>query len=249
MSRVTVKARVQQIFITGESPLVEEYSALCLSKRHTVAVRFNLGMNSGIPKGVKKATTPPKSTTFALELTNTSVEIKKKNLVLFDRTLDKNIPIISSSVTVTVAEQSGWIKNSRRLIGIGALPSLLEGTLIELAPSHETNEQTVARAKEFAASLGKESAIVRDSIGLVMPRILCMLVNESYFAMMEGVAAGVDIDTAMKLGTNYSAGPVERGEQIGIQHVHAVLSSLYKHFGEDRYRIAPLLQQAAFKAR
>lgn len=241
-------AKVQQLFILGESPLVGEYGALCLSKRQSVVARMSGGEDSQLPKGVKKASTPPKSTTIALELTNTSVEAKRKNLKLLDRILGRDIPIISSSATVTVAEQSGWIKHPQRLIGIGALPSLLEGTLIEFATSQTTNEQTVARAKQFATVLGKEAAVVRDSIGLVMPRILCMLANEAYFAMMEGVATGNDIDTAMKLGTNYPAGPVEQAERIGVKHVHAVLASLYSHFGEDRYRIAPLLQQAVFGA-
>jgi 3-hydroxybutyryl-CoA dehydrogenase len=238
----------QHFYIVGESPLVDEYIALCLDKRQNVTTRFNPGEKGKLPKGVKTAATPPKSATVALELTNTFPDIKRKNLLFLDRSLPPTVPIVSSSVTVTVAEQSGWIKKPHRLIGIGALPSLLNGELIELARSQTTDDETVARAKELAALLGKESAVVQDSIGLVMPRILCMLANEAYFAMMEGVAAGDDIDTAMKLGTNYPSGPVERAEKIGIKHVHAVLSALYNHFGEDRYRIAPLLRQTAMKS-
>jgi 3-hydroxybutyryl-CoA dehydrogenase len=205
------------------------------------------GRAAKLPKGAKKAATPPKSVTLALELTNTSAEAKKKNLILLDRLLGSSIPIISSSITITVAEQSIWIKHPQRLIGIGALPSLLAGSLIELAPTKTTNENTIAKARDFAKILSKESAIVRDCVGLVMPRILCMLVNEAHFAMMEGVAGGDDIDTAMKLGTNYPSGPLEFARKIGIRQVHAVLAALHGHFGEDRYRIAPLLQQAVFE--
>jgi 3-hydroxybutyryl-CoA dehydrogenase len=238
----------EHIYIAGESPLVEEYAALCVEKRQSVTVRFNSGGKGKLPKGVKSAATAPRSVTTALELTNTSTDIKKKNLLLLDRSLPPMVPIISSSLTVTVAEQSGWVKKPQRLVGIGALPSLLNGALIELARSQTTDDRTVERAKEFIAMLGKESAVVQDSIGLVMPRILCMLANEAYFAMMEGVAAGGDIDIAMKLGTNYPSGPVERAEKIGIGHVYAVLSALYNHFGEDRYRIAPMLRLAAMKS-
>jgi len=239
-------AMAQHIFIAGESPLVEEYSSLCLNKKQSVTVRLNTGGATKLPKGAKKAATPPKSVTLALELTNTSTEAKKKNLMLLDRLLGASIPILSSSVTITVAEQSTWIKHPQRLIGIGALPSLLGGSLIEFATAQTTTENVITRARDFATTLSKESAIVQDSIGLVMPRILCMLANEAYFTMMEGVADGNDIDTAMKLGTNYPSGPVEFARKIGIGQVHAVLSALYNHFGEDRYRTAPLLHQAAF---
>lgn len=240
--------KAEHIYITGESSLVVEYSTLCLSKKQLVTVRLNPGETGRLPKEARKASSPPKSTTAVLELTNISTDIKKKNLVQLDRQLATSVPIISSSTTTTVAEQSTWIKNPQRLIGIGALPSLLEGSLIELAPGESTTEHTIGRARDVAATLGKEVAVVQDSIGLVMPRILCMLANEAYFAMMEGVAGANDIDTAMKLGTNYPSGPVERAQRIGINQVHAVLAALFKHFGEDRYRIAPLLKQAVFKS-
>lgn len=237
-------AKSQQIFITGESPLIDEYAVLCASKNMAVAVKTNAGEK--VPKGVARATRPTKAVTTALELTNTSLDAKKRNLIFLDTALASSIPIISSSVTVTVAEQSSWIKQADRLIGIGALPSLLDGGLIEFAQSPVTNDRTVVQARSFASAIGKESAIVQDSIGLVMARMLCMLTNEAYFAMAEGVAAAGDIDTAMKLGTNYPSGPVERAGKIGLKHVHAVLSALYRQFGEDRYRVAPLLQQAVF---
>ena len=137
------------------------------------------------------------------------------------------------------------MSHPERLIGLGALPSLLEGSLIELAPSRSTNDQTLAAANEFAGTLGKETAIVRDAVGLVMPRIICMLANEACYAIAEELATARDIDTAMKLGTNYPHGPVEWAERIGIRQVHAVMTALYKSFRDERYRAAPLLQQSA----
>ncbi len=238
-------ARSAQVFIVGDAPLVEEYSALCLDRGVSVFAKTNSGERASLPKGVRTSARGPKRPSIVLELTNISTDLKRRNLRFLDRSTPTGIPIISSSVTITVAEQSTWIDKAERLIGVGALPSLLEGQLIELAPSSRTDEQTVDRARRFVASLGKEAAIVHDSVGLVMPRILCMLANEAYFAVMESVAEGADIDTAMKLGTNHPAGPVERARKIGIKQVFSVLSALHQHFGEDRYRVAPLLRVAA----
>lgn len=215
------------IFIVGNDTLVDEYSSLCSTK------------------GYKRVTKPTKTIFLALELTNISHETKQKNLRQLDKILPKNVPIISSSVTATVTEQNAWLKHPERLIGIGAFPTLLGGSLIEFATSGSTGSVTREAAEQFAASLGKSVAFVQDSIGLVMPRILCMLVNEACFAMMERVAEGPDIDMAMKLGTNYPSGPVEWAERIGAKHVHAVVSALHRHFGEERYRCASLLRKAA----
>lgn len=238
--------RRKRICIFGEAPLVEEYALLCLHKGFEVQVRLNdSGTNAKLPKAVNKIARASKACNIALELTNIAVESKKRNLIELDRVLAPTVPLISSSVTVTVADQTSWVKHPGRLIGIGALPSLLSNGLVELAPSPSTNEIALRAAREFIEALGKESAVVQDSVGMVLPRILCSLINEACFAMMEGVATGRDIDTAMKLGTNYPTGPVEWAERIGVRNVHAVMRALHEGFGEDRYRIAPLLQRAA----
>jgi 3-hydroxybutyryl-CoA dehydrogenase len=166
-----------------------------------------------------------------MELTNSDPEQKQKNLMELDKVVSGRIPIITSSVTVTLAEQAGWVKHPARLIGLGAFPTFLEGSLVELCTAE-----------------GKETSMVADTTGLVLPRIVCMLVNEAYFAMMEGVAPAREIDTAMKLGTNYPRGPVEWAERIGLHHVYAVLSALHASFGEDRYRVAPLLLRSMRQA-
>lgn len=217
----------KRIFITGEQPLVEEYSSACAAA------------------GYRIVATPSKTTALALELTNISSASKQKNLQRLDKLLPKSAPILSSSVTIPLAEQSTLLKHPERLIGIGAFPTLLQGTVMEIVAGPRTNDATSGAAAEFAATLGKDVASVNDTIGLVMPRILCMLINEAFFAMGEHVADGSDIDRAMKLGTNYPRGPVEWATAIGVQHVHAVIAALHAYYGEDRYRAAPLLRRAS----
>jgi 3-hydroxybutyryl-CoA dehydrogenase len=70
-----------------------------------------------------------------------------------------------------------------------------------------------------------------------------MLINEAAFALGEGVASAQDVDTAMKLGTNYPHGPLEWADQIGLDIVFAALQDIRDALGEERYRPAPLLWQ------
>ena len=148
-------ARSEQIFVIGDAPLVEEYSTLCVNKGFTVFAKVKPGERASLPKGVKISSRGPKKPSIILELTNISTGIKRKNLSTIDRVAPSGVPIISSSLTVTVAEQSTWISKPGRLIGIGALPSLLDGQLVELARSTSTSEQTVDKVRKFVSSLGK----------------------------------------------------------------------------------------------
>jgi 3-hydroxybutyryl-CoA dehydrogenase len=233
----------KHIALLGETALVNEYASLCLNRNMEVHARFNPDED----RATGRTRQSFRRADIALELTNISPDRKRKNLIALDKSLKVTVPLLSSSVTVSVAEQATWIAHPERLIGIAALPGLLDGRLMELALSATTAQPAAAGASGFARALGKETEIVQDVVGLVMPRILCMLVNEACFAMMEGVAGRRDIDTAMTLGVNYPFGPVAWAERIGVRQVHAVIAALHRNFGEDRYRVAPLLQSAALQ--
>lgn len=233
----------RRVFIAGESPLVEEYALACVAAGMDVAVRFNAGSRGRLPPGTVRRAGGGTKDTVGIELTNTSREAKRKNLAEMDRALSPGAPILSASAATTVAEQSAWIRTPERLIGIAALPSLLGGTLVEIAPSLPAGRQAIEASRRFFKELGKETSVVRDSPGMVLPRVLCMLVNEASFALGERIARRGDIDTAMRLGMNYPFGPFEWGTKIGFEHVRAVLEGLHREFGEDRYRTAPLLRR------
>ncbi|HEY6191001.1 MAG TPA: 3-hydroxyacyl-CoA dehydrogenase family protein [Bacteroidota bacterium] len=231
------------VYLTGETALVRELGEACVASGFRVAFQTNSG-EEAIPSraGFRKSAAIPRGVSFAAELTNTDPVLKKRNLIALDRKLDRSATLLTSSVTVAAGEQAGWIRHPERMVGIGALPTLLSNRLVELAPGLQTARAAISRAGEFFAELGKEVAVVQDRAGMVMPRILCMLVNEAAFALMEEIASPADMDLAMKLGTSYPRGPVEWAGKIGIGQVVSVLRALHSDLGEERYRIAPLLQ-------
>jgi 3-hydroxybutyryl-CoA dehydrogenase len=236
--------RKKPVFLAGESALVSEFGALCAAAGRPALYKLNSGerpLSRG--PGLRQAAIPPRGALLAVELTNTDREAKRKNLRALDRALPREALLLSSSTTVTVTEQAGWIRHAGRLVGISALPTLLSGRLIELAPSPATTREAVSAARDIFSALGKEVSVVQDRIGMVMPRILCMLVNEAAFALMEETASPASIDAAMTLGTGYPLGPVEWAGKMGIGQVVSVLRALRDDLGEERYRIAPLLQQ------
>ena len=64
-------------------------------------------------------------------------------------------------------------------------------------------------------------------------------------ARHKAVASAADIDTAMRLGTNYPLGPLAWGQSWGPAAVLAVLDALHAWYGEDRYRPSALLRRIA----
>jgi 3-hydroxybutyryl-CoA dehydrogenase len=101
------------------------------------------------------------------------------------------------------------------------------------------------RVEELFAALGLRTVWVADAPGLVLGRIVAQLVNEASFAVGEGVGSREDIDAGMVLGLSHPRGPFAWCEQIGAEHVLALLDALRIELGEERYRAAPLLRRLA----
>ncbi len=134
-------------------------------------------------------------------------------------------------------------------VGFHALPPLPDSSLVELTRGPDSATSAVQGAETFFATLGKHTVWVGDAPGLVLGRIVCQVINEAAFALGEGVGSAEDIDTGMLHGLNYPRGILAWGDEIGLDHVLAVLDGLSLERGEERYRVAPLLRRLGWSGR
>jgi 3-hydroxybutyryl-CoA dehydrogenase len=150
--------------------------------------------------------------------------------------------ILVHTITFTTAELAAVFPFPQRVVGFGFLGKLRESTVVELAPGPETHPDLLEEAADFFRSLGKETEIVTDSVGLVGPRILSCLVNEAFCALEEQICAETELELAMRLGTNYPKGLIEWGKSLGYGDIVLVLEALAGIYG-DAYLPNPLLRR------
>ena len=80
-----------------------------------------------------------------------------------------------------------------------------------------------------------------------MNRILIPMINETIYALDEGISTADQIDAAMKLGANHPIGPLALADLIGLDTVLAILKTLQKELGENKYAPCPLLENYVAK--
>jgi 3-hydroxybutyryl-CoA dehydrogenase len=180
---------------------------------------------------------------IVIDSTSYPPDKKLETIKELDNSIEHSIPILTSSLCVSVSEQCTVCKYPERLIGIGLYNSISYVKRLEIAPSKITSGEILDNAETFFKTLGINYSIVPDRAGLVFPRILSMIINEAAQVFDENIASREDIDTAMKLGTNYPIGPLEWADKIGIELIYNILTALQKDFGDDRYRPHPLLKE------
>ncbi len=129
------------------------------------------------------------------------------------------------------------------LFGMNALPTFINRKRLELSV-YDGKQEQLEKAME---ALGIDYEVVEDRVGMVTPRIICMIINEACFVLQEGTADVPAVDQAMKLGTNYPMGPFEWAEKMGIENVYAVVEALRNETGDGKYKMAPLLKSYHLK--
>jgi 3-hydroxybutyryl-CoA dehydrogenase len=134
-------------------------------------------------------------------------------------------------------------------VGFHALPPLEPGGLVELTRGPDSLDAAARAAERFFASLGLHTAWVGDAPGLVLGRIVCQLANEAAFAVGEGVGTPADVDAGLVHGLNHPRGVLDWADEIGLDHVLAVLDALREESGEERYRAAPELRRRVLAGR
>ena len=135
-------------------------------------------------------------------------------------TLLRPAPVLVHSVEHTLADIAVISGIEPSFIRINGWPGMLERTPCELAVRHRDEEVAVARLFD---GLGWPCCMAPDIPGMISGRILAAIINEAWFTLQDGVSTRDEIDVAMRLGTNYPAGPFEWGDRIGLKKLYALL--------------------------
>jgi 3-hydroxybutyryl-CoA dehydrogenase len=150
--------------------------------------------------------------------------------------------VFLNTAKISLAELSYSLGNTLpcTIFGFNGLPTFFNRTLLEVSV---LKKEEGMKLNMILQKLGVEYVVVEDRVGLVTPRVVCMIINEAYYTVQEGTASREDIDVAMKLGTNYPYGPFEWCQRIGVRHVYELLEAVYDDTKDERYKICPLLKR------
>jgi 3-hydroxybutyryl-CoA dehydrogenase len=156
-------------------------------------------------------------------------------------------PVLVNTAKISLAELSSLANHhlKSKLFGFNGLPTFLNRSVLEASVLNPEDESQLA---ELCKTLNTEYLLVDDRVGLVTPRIICMIINEAYYTAEEGTASREDIDLSMKLGTHYPFGPFEWCQRIGVKHVYELLEAVYEDTHDERYKICSQLKKEYLRA-
>ncbi|PFO04468.1 3-hydroxybutyryl-CoA dehydrogenase [Bacillus sp. AFS076308] len=206
-----------------------------ISAEQEQLAKANLSFISDLPQACSTAD-------LIIEAVPEKAEIKKQVFETMEQYAPEHCLFGTNTSTMSPTEIASYGKRAERTIAMHFFNPVHKMPLVEIVRGLETSDETAETIKKVAERMGKETVVINEFPGFVTSRISCLVGNEAFYMLQEGLGTPEDIDKAIKLGLNYPMGPFELVDLVGLDARLNNLKYLHEKLGE-KYRPAPLLEQ------
>jgi 3-hydroxybutyryl-CoA dehydrogenase len=160
-----------------------------------------------------------------------------------DRTTRPEVILASNTSSISITVLGAATRRPDKVLGMHFMNPVPLMTLVELIRGQATSSDSMQVAFELCRALGKTAVEASDYPGFIANRVLMPMLNEAFYAVMEGVGTPEAIDEVMKRGMNHPMGPLTLADFIGLDVCLAILTTLHEGLGDPKYRPCPLLRR------
>ncbi len=187
---------------------------------------------------------------WAIEAASEDLSLKKK---LFSGMLEvfrDDVVLATNTSSISITTIAASVGDAApRVVGMHFFNPVPVMKLVEVIKGLATSEDTTTRTLALAEAMGKTPVPANDRAGFVSNRVLMPMINEAFYAWMEGVAQPEHIDEIMKLGMAHPMGPLRLADFIGLDTCEHIMDVLAEGLNNERYRACPLLKQLVVAGR
>ena len=149
----------------------------------------------------------------------------------------------TNTSSLSISEIASASARPAKVVGMHFFNPVHIMRLIEIVIGDETDDNTIAAARELAQRMNKEPIVVRDVPGFASSRLGVTLGLEAMRMVEQGVASARDIDTAMELGYNHPVGPLKLTDLVGLDVRLNIAEYLHVKLRSENFRPPEILRR------
>ena len=171
-----------------------------------------------------------------------SLDVKRDLFRQLDRLCPADAVLASNTSALPITQLAAVTRRPEAVVGTHFFSPVPLMALCELVRGFKTSDQTLARAREFAESVGKTCVVVnRDVAGFVTTRLIVALSVEAAKLVEAGVATPEDVDTACRLGFGHAMGPLQTMDLTGVDIMVDAAKNIYRDTADPKFAPPELL--------
>jgi 3-hydroxyacyl-CoA dehydrogenase/enoyl-CoA hydratase/3-hydroxybutyryl-CoA epimerase len=144
--------------------------------------------------------------------------------------------IASNTSTLPITNLAGSVSRPADFIGLHFFSPAERMPLLEIIAGKATSEETVARALDVAALLGKTPIVVNDSRGFFTSRVISTFIDEGLAMVLEGVPAASIEQASLQAG--YPAPVLQLTDELSLELMRKI---------RDQYKAAADVEGTAWQ--
>jgi 3-hydroxybutyryl-CoA dehydrogenase len=180
---------------------------------------------------------------LAIEAVVEEASVKREVFRQLDAQLPAEALLASNTSSIPIAELAAVTDRPGRVLGLHFFAPATVMRLVEVVAALDTTSETLERANDFVAALGKTAIPSKDRSGFIVNMLLVPYLIAAVRMYDEGFATAEAIDTGMRLGCGHPMGPLALCDLIGLDVLHAICNSLYEEFRQPEHCPPPLLRR------
>ena len=181
---------------------------------------------------------------FAVEAVFEDKALKQEVFRELDRLCPPRAILASNTSAIPITELARVTERPDRVVGTHFFSPVPLMPLCELVRGLETSDETLAAAKAFVESLGKETITVkRDVAGFALNRINLPGTVEAIRLVEAGVITPEEVDKGMRLGRGWRMGPFETMDMTGLDVTLGAMLAIYEETQDPRFWPPDLLRR------
>jgi 3-hydroxybutyryl-CoA dehydrogenase len=211
-------AASQQRFVTKDTMTADDVAAA----RERISTTTDLADFAGVE--------------IVIEAVFEQLDVKRQVFAELDEVVGDDTVLATNTTALPITQVASAVQNPERVVGTHFFSPVPMMKLCEVVRGFHTSDETLARARSFAESVGKTCIVVeRDVAGFVTSRLLVALLNEAVSIVESGVASAADVDVACQLGFGHAMGPLATLDLTGLDVILHAAENIYAATRDEKF--------------